>query len=57
MEYYSIAPCPKCGVDAWQKRGGHHAIPIYYACSACGMDTLRIITAAKTAEERTNDPA
>jgi len=34
---YSIAPCPKCNTDAWQKLGGYRNIPVTYSCMACGL--------------------
>ena len=40
--FYSIAPCPKCGADCWEKRGGYKGVPLHYACLKCGMDTIRI---------------
>jgi predicted RNA-binding Zn-ribbon protein involved in translation (DUF1610 family) len=51
--YYSLAPCPKCGADVWEKRGGYKNVPLHYTCLACGMDTLRIRAALRAAEKGT----
>lgn len=49
MDYYAIAPCPKCGLDCWRKMGGHHKIPVYYQCTGCSTDTNHIRAQAEAA--------